>query len=149
MLILLLRRAVRPAVAWPAAGALAAVLAVVGVVFLVTQWPLLRPRLGLSVEGVEIRSADERAGLEAGAWTLIREHPWLGVGYGNFSLALWQRQPAAMAAYPIYQPVHRVPLLAAAELGIPGALLWLILAARPLDRHLAAAPILAFGPPAG
>lgn len=131
MLILLLRRPVRPSVAWPAAAALVVVLAVVGVIFLATQWPLLRPRLGLSVEGVEIRSADERSGLETGAWTLIREHPWLGVGYGNFSLALWQRKPAAMAAYPIYQPVHRVPLLAAAELGIPGALLWLILALGP------------------
>ena len=98
---------------------------------MVTQWPLLRPRLGLSVEGVEIRSVDERSGLEASARTLIGEHPWLGVGYGNFTIALWQRKPPALEAYPIYQPVHRVPLLVLAELGLPGAALWLILAVGP------------------
>jgi hypothetical protein len=128
---LLLRPAVRARVSWRAAGATFAVLAAIGSIFVVTQWPLLRPRLGISVEGVEIRSVDERSGLEAGAWTLIGEHPWLGVGYGNFSIALWQRQPPALEDYPIYQPVHRVPLLVLAELGLPGAALWLILAFGP------------------
>ncbi len=124
--------------AWPAGGVLLAALGAVGIVFLATQWPLLRPRLGLAVEGVEIRSTDERAGLEGGAWALIQEHPWLGVGYGNFAIALWELKPPAMAAYPIYQPVHRVPLLAAAELGLPGGLLWAALALGPwvaLWRH--------------
>jgi putative inorganic carbon (HCO3(-)) transporter len=121
----------RAATNWKTAAALLGVLAVVGLLFVTTQWPLLRPRLGLAVEGVEIRSADERSGLEASAWTLIRENPLIGVGYGNFSWALWQRQPVAIRAYPIYQPVHRVPLLASAELGVPGAILWLVLAAGP------------------
>jgi O-antigen ligase len=116
----------RRAIAFLALGLL-----LIGAVFAATQWPLLMPRLGLTVEGVEIRSADERSGLEASAWVLIREHPWVGVGYGNFAWALWLRQPEAIRAYPIYQPVHRVPLLAAAELGLPGALLWLTLAAGP------------------
>ena len=128
---LLARPAVRVRVGWRAAVAMMVVLSAVGIVFLMTQWPLLRPRLGLSVEGVEIRSVDERSGLEAGAWTLIREHPWLGVGYGNFSIALWQRNPPGLEAYPIFQPVHRVPLLVLAELGLPGAALWLILALGP------------------
>jgi len=110
---------------------LVGILAAIGLLFVVTQWPLLRPRLGLAVEGVEIRSVDERAVLEAAAWTLIREHPWLGVGYANFAVALLARQPEALAAYPIYQPVHRVPLLAAAELGVPGLALWLAMAAGP------------------
>jgi O-antigen ligase len=100
-------------------------------IFILTQWPLLRPRLGLAVEGVEIRSADERAGLEGSAWTLIREHPLLGVGYGNFAWALWLRRPEALEAYPIFQPVHRVPLLAAAELGTLGVMLWAVLALGP------------------
>jgi O-antigen ligase len=121
----------RATVNWRTVGALAAMLVAIGITFVATQWPLLRPRLGLSVEGVEIRSADERSGLEASAWTLIQEHPWAGVGYGNFSWALWERQPDAIRAYPIYQPVHRVPLLATAELGVPGALLWAVLAAGP------------------
>ena len=128
---LLLRPVARKRVSWRAAGATFVVLAAIGSIFLVTQWPLIRPRLGLSVEGVEIRSVDERSGLEGSAWTLIREHPSLGVGYGNFTIALWQRKPPALDAYPIYQPVHRVPLLALAELGLPGGVLWLILALGP------------------
>jgi len=36
-----------------------------------------------------------------------------------------------LEAYPIYQPVHRVPLLATAELGLPGGLIWLVLALGP------------------
>ncbi len=110
---------------------LVGVLFAIGLLFAATQWPLLRPRLGFTVEGVEIRSVDERAVLEAAAWTLIREEPWLGVGYASFAIALLERQPAALAAYPIYQPVHRVPLLAAAELGVPGVALWAIMAAGP------------------
>jgi hypothetical protein len=128
---LLARPASRARVGWRAAVAMLVMLAAVGIIFLMTQWPLLRPRLGLSVEGVEIRSVDERSGLEASAWTLIGEHPGLGVGYGNFSIALWQRKPPALEAYPIYQPVHRVPLLVRAELGLPGAVLWLVLAVGP------------------
>jgi O-antigen ligase len=130
-LALLVRPVVRDRVGWRAARAMMVVLAALGLAFLATQWPLLRPRLGLSVEGVEIRSVDERNGLEASAWTLIGEHPWLGVGYGNFSIALWQRKPPALEDYPIYQPVHRVPFLVLAEQGLPGAALWLILALGP------------------
>jgi O-antigen ligase len=114
-----------------ALSAVAVAFALIGILFALTQWPLLRPRLGLSVEGVEIRSADERSGLHASAMVLISEHALSGVGYGGFSWALWQRQPEAIRAYPIYQPVHRVPLLAAAELGAPGALIWFVLAAGP------------------
>ncbi len=131
MLLLLSRAATRGRVAWRNAVALLGVLAAIGAVFVATQWPLLRPRLGLAWEGVEVRSADERAGLEQGAWELIRERPWVGVGYGNFSMALWLRKPAALEAYPVYQPVHRAPLLAVAELGAAGGLLWLVLALGP------------------
>jgi O-antigen ligase len=113
------------------AARLIALLALIAALFVATQWRLLLPRFGLSWEGVEVRSNDERAGLEASAWTLIAENPLGGVGYGNFAIALWLRQPPALAAYPIYQPVHRVPLLATAELGVGGGLLWLALAAGP------------------
>lgn len=131
LLLLLARRPFREQIDWRVGTVTAAMLAGVGLVFVGTQWPLLLPRLGLSWEGVEVRSNDERAGLEASSWTLIREHPLLGVGYGNFAVALWLRRPSALEAYPIYQPVHRAPLLAAAELGIPGVLMWLSLAAGP------------------
>ena len=76
--ILLIAGQHRSAVNWRRVGLLVAMLGVIGLIFVATQWPLLRPRLGLSVEGVEIRSADERSGLEGSAWTLIRENPWVG-----------------------------------------------------------------------
>ena len=113
------------------AACLLALLALIAALFIATQWRLLLPRFGLAWEGVEVRSNDERAGLEASAWTLIRENPLGGVGYGNFAIALWLRQPPALAAYPIYQPVHRVPLLATVELGAGGGLLWLALTVGP------------------
>ncbi len=128
---LLLRRPARPQISWRGAAGLVVLLALIGTIFIATQWPLLLPRFGLTWEGVEVRSNDERAGLEGSAWTLIAENPVLGVGYGNFAVALWLRQPPALAAYPIYQPVHRAPLLATAELGIGGGLLWLALSAGP------------------
>jgi hypothetical protein len=121
----------RADIAWRAALGLVAALGVVAAVFVLTQWPLLRPRLGLSIEGVEIRSVDERAGLEAGARALIEARPMLGVGYANFSMALWDARPRALEDYPTFQPVHDVPLLARAELGPLGVGLWYALAVAP------------------
>ena len=96
----------------------------VSVTFLVTQWSLLRPRLGLAYQGAEVRSVDERATLVAGAQALRGLRPWLGVGAGGFSTALYDLAPDAIAAYPIFQPVHNVLLLLATELGPGGSLLW-------------------------
>jgi len=108
--------------------------------FATIHWPLLETRLGLARQGVEIRSVEERSSLAAGAWALIRQRPLLGVGPGNFSTALYWLSPETVAAYPIYQPVHNVALLATAELGILGGALWLGLMAAPwlalcLARH--------------
>ena len=112
--------------AWLAAGAF-----IVLMVFVRGNWALLEPRLGLTVEGTEIRSADERKELVGGARVLIEQRPMMGVGLGNFSLALYRLAPQAMADYPIYQPVHNVYLLATAELGIPGGILWVVLLLAP------------------
>lgn len=116
---------------WKRMGLTLSVLLTCSLAFALTQWPLLQSRLGLTVEGVEIRSREERAVLEAAAWVLIREHPWLGVGFGSFARAAQALESEIEAAYPLQQPVHRVPLLAAAELGLPGALLWLVLTVGP------------------
>jgi O-antigen ligase len=131
MLLLLLPRAGRASVSPASFAGLFAALSMVAILFVATQWPLLRPRLGLATEGVEIRSVDERAGLEGGARALIAAQPWLGVGYANFSVALWEARPPALEAYPTFQPVHNVPLLARAELGPVGAALWCALAVGP------------------
>ncbi len=103
----------------------------VTVIFVITQWPLLQPRLGLAYAGAEVRSVDERATLVAGARALLRLRPFLGVGAGGFSSALYRLAPEAIADYPVFQPVHNVVLLLTAEVGVLGALLWVLLTMGP------------------
>ena len=93
-------------------------------VFVATNWSALAGRAGLTVQGTEIRSVEERVSLAGGALALIAQRPWLGVGLGNFSTALYRMARDSVSAYPIYQPVHNVLLLAAAELGVAGATVW-------------------------
>ena len=50
----------------------------------------------------------------------VRAHPWRGAGAGNFSLVMVRQAEDA-----IPQPVHNVPLLLAAEVGVLGGVLWL------------------------
>jgi O-antigen ligase len=115
---------------WKSAAWLAAVALTVLVVFAATNWSLLAPRLGLVSQGVEIRSVEERSSLTAAARALIRERPLLGVGLGNFSVALY-RIPLGISTWKTYQPVHNVVLLSAAELGLLGGALWLGLMLAP------------------
>lgn len=74
---------------------------------------------------VEARSLDERVADSQLALHLIAVHPWTGVGMGNYTDAAQVLEPSA-------QRVHNVPLLIAAELGLPGLFLWLILVLAPL-----------------
>ena len=101
------------------------------VIFGAVNWPLIKPRLGLASEGVEIRSVGERVMLNDAALVLIRMRPWLGVGLGDFSVALLRLAPETVSYYSSFTPVHVVPLLATAELGFPGGLLWLVLIGSP------------------
>lgn len=71
-------------------------------------------------------STSERISGYGEAWTLIKEHPWKGVGIGNYTAALEQKF-SGRPSYS-YQPVHNAPLLILAELGIIGFLLLLIMA---------------------
>jgi len=59
------------------------------------------------------------------AWLLIKGSPFLGIGQGNF---VWAFSHAAVFADWVYQPVHNVYLLIAAETGILGlfAFLWFL-----------------------
>jgi hypothetical protein len=119
---------------------LAATLLAVVLAFTSVVWPLLGPRLGLASEGVEIRSVEERQMLGDAALGLIRMRPWLGVGLGGFSAALYRLTPEAVAYYAEFTPVHNILILATAELGLLGGLLWLCLIASPwlalwLRRH--------------
>jgi len=62
-----------------------------------------------------------------GAWQLISQRPLGGVGAGNYVVAfdLLVRSPGQR------WPIHNVPLLVAAELGVGGGVCWLVLTLSP------------------
>ena len=67
---------------------------------------------------LERGSIEQRLSLDRSALTLIKRHPTLGVGAGNFGEASLEEGLQAIFG----EPAHSVPLLIVAELGVPGAL---------------------------
>lgn len=67
----------------------------------------------------EQQSIEDRTWITQQALQTIRNHPFLGVGIGDFAIDLAKRD---QGTYMI-EPVHSLPLLVVAELGIPGLLL--------------------------
>jgi O-antigen ligase len=112
-------------------GLMAVALLVMVLVFGTLTWPLLHARFGMRDEGIEIRSVEERAFLSQAGLTLVRMEPWLGLGLGGFSAGLARLAPETVSYYLSYTPVHAVVLLATAELGVVGGLLWLCVLAGP------------------
>jgi putative inorganic carbon (HCO3(-)) transporter len=112
---------------WAAIGLLVAVLSFIVMVFVAVNWQLLQPRLGLTPQGTEIRSLEARAIQGPAAGALIQMRPVLGVGLGNYPMALYSLAREKVAAYPAYLPVYNVILLTTAELGLLGGILWLSL----------------------
>ncbi len=72
----------------------------------------------------EAQSISDRLRDSALAITLIRDHPWTGVGLGQYVDAAQQLDDTAIR-------VHNAGLIVTAELGVPGLLLWLWLMAAP------------------
>lgn len=130
-LLLWARRQRRWSPAWSWVAALAALALAISALFVAANWPLLRPRLGLAYQGTEVRSVEARTLEIDAAGALIQMRPGLGVGLGNYPLALYRLARDLVAAYPDYQPVHNVALLSTAELGFPGGALWLGLIVAP------------------
>jgi O-antigen ligase/polysaccharide polymerase Wzy-like membrane protein len=67
---------------------------------------------------LERGSIEQRLALDRHALTLIKRHPGLGVGAGNFGEASLEEGLQAVFG----EPAHSVPLLVAAETGLPGLL---------------------------
>ena len=80
---------------------------------------------------VEARSLIERTRDIRIASMLIREHPWTGVGLGNYLTSARLVDRSARV-------VHNVPLLVTAEMGILGGVLWLWLGLAPIGAALGA-----------
>jgi len=86
--------------------------------------PVLAVRVS-DASSYEVRSLDERmTGLSDAKNIILQNHNlWLGVGAGNYVVALYQTNPN-LAGWQ-YQPVHNVLILFFAEEGLVGVLLLL------------------------
>ncbi|PIZ82113.1 MAG: hypothetical protein COY02_00665, partial [Parcubacteria group bacterium CG_4_10_14_0_2_um_filter_41_6] len=84
----------------------------------------MNTRLGLQGR-LEIKSNMERVSSMNQGWEIIKKHPMLGVGIGNFGLAVHDEIDDSQQAW-FYQPVHNVLLLVWAELGIVGVIFVLL-----------------------
>jgi hypothetical protein len=109
--------------------------ALIGLLLIPFLWgysPLLSSRLNLdgsfNQATPENQAINERALLFTQAIQLITKHPLSGAGVGTFPEALQRQDPQ----YPFdYQPPHLVPLQIAAEIGLPGAGLYLFILVSP------------------
>jgi len=86
------------------------------------------------VFGGEARLAEgdisgSRFAIWSDTWGLIKQHPWLGVGFGEFNFA-WSLTPFPNRPVAFFDHTHNLPLQFAVELGLPlatvvlGLLLW-------------------------
>jgi O-antigen ligase len=76
----------------------------------------------------EQSSREMRVWLAERSLEVIRGHPWLGVGFGSYTVASaggLSPQSLGVGADFLLEPVHNVLLLAQAELGVAGTLLML------------------------
>ena len=101
--------------------------AAAGFAFLYSFSDVAANRLLLADSELEAWSLYERKRDAAIALQIVAEHPAAGVGLGNYLAAARQKEPTAQIA-------HNVPLLVAAELGLPGLALWLAFLLVPLRR---------------
>lgn len=80
-------------------------------------WPITQTRLFASSINEMISTTERVAGFEE-AWTIFKQHPILGVGIGNYTVAAYDLNPN-LSGWE-YQPVHNIFLLLITELGLVG-----------------------------
>jgi O-antigen ligase len=80
-------------------------------------------------EGADVTAF--RSEIWSSALTLIKDQPWLGVGWGQFNFA-WTLTPFPLRSAGLVDNAHNLPLQLAVELGVPlallmvGLLVWLL-----------------------
>lgn len=77
--------------------------------------------------------SSSRFGIWANTLALIAQHPWLGVGFGEFNFA-WSLTPFPKRPHAFFDHTHNLPLQLAVELGLPLTLFVLSLLMWPLWR---------------
>jgi O-antigen ligase len=70
--------------------------------------------------------SSSRFGIWANTLALIVQHPWFGVGFGEFNFA-WSLTPFPKRPHAFFDHTHNLPLQFAVELGLPLTLLVLTL----------------------
>ena len=98
--------------------------------FVAGNWQVLLGRFGAESHATEIQSVEQRLALNDVAWSLTIQRPLTGVGLGNYVEGVFHLLPERYSEFP-KMTVHNLPLLAAAELGLLGGLLWLWLMLAP------------------
>ncbi len=94
-----------------------------------SQWATLtQAAFGGEQRLAETDLSGSRFGIWANTWALIQQHPWTGVGFGNFNLA-WTLTPFPGRPVAFFDHSHNLPLQLAVELGLPlaGLLMALLL----------------------
>jgi len=68
-----------------------------------------------------------RFGIWSDTWALVQQHPWAGVGWGQFNFA-WSLSPFPKRPVSFFDHTHNLPLQWAVELGLPATVALLALA---------------------
>ena len=89
--------------------------------YLIILFPLFSARFNLD-NRLESRSIIERSDQYSESLSLLKENFLFGTGFGNYTLALYEKYPNRNAWE--YQPVHNIYLLSLVELGIFGFLIY-------------------------
>jgi O-antigen ligase len=104
---------------WARRAGLAGLLVLLAAVALAPGW-----RMRLAAAG-ENAFDGERAVARAAGWDLVRRHPVLGVGFGNYHTAALARSAETGLPPQLARDAHAVWLTVWAETGLVGLLLWL------------------------
>lgn len=133
-----LDRSLPRAVRWQGAAAVAGCAATMMALALGAGTFHLETQTGGQLSGGDISSS--RFGVWANTLQLIAEHPWTGVGWGNFNF-VWTLTPFANRSGAFFDHTHNLPLNLLVELGIPlallvmGAMAWVLWASRGAWTH--------------